>query len=138
MNSSKQLRLRSPGSFAAQGNVFLTGPEHLIFGRLAAVCGVAFLLLAVRWIYKALRKRDGMGLGDVKMLAMIAAFLGFWPAILALCAGVLTAAAYSVMLLAAKKATATTRIPFGSFLGIGGLFAAVFGERIIAAYTSLL
>jgi leader peptidase (prepilin peptidase)/N-methyltransferase len=138
MNSNRQLRLRSPGSFAAQGNVFITGPEHLIFGRVAAVCGVALLLLAIRWIYKALRHRDGMGLGDVKMLAMIAAFLGFWPAILALFCGVLTAAIISVALLTKGRATAATRIPFGSFLAIGGLIAAVFGDRIIAAYTLLL
>ena len=39
LNGAKQLRLASPGSFAARGNVFLTGPEALIFGRLAAVCG---------------------------------------------------------------------------------------------------
>lgn len=138
LNSSKQLRLRSPGSFASQGNVFLTGPESLIFGRLAAVVGVALLLLAVRGAYKALRKRDGMGLGDVKMLAMIAAFLGFWPAILALFVGVLTAAFYSVALMLRGRAGASTRIAFGSFLTIGGLFAAVFGQRVIHAYSLLL
>ena len=138
LNSSRQLRLRSPGSFASQGNVFLTGPESLIFGRLAAVVGVALLLLAIRGIYKALRKRDGMGLGDVKMLAMIAAFLGFWPTILALFGGVLTAAGYSVALILRGRAGASTRIAFGSFLAIGGLFAAVIGQQIIAAYSLLL
>ena len=85
--------LRSPGSFAAQGNVFLTGPEALIFGRLAAVCGAALILLIVRWTYKALRQREGLGLGDVKLLAMIAAFLGFWPAILTLFLATLLATA---------------------------------------------
>ncbi len=138
LNSSKQLRLRSPGSFAAQGNVFLTGPESLIFGRLAAVVGAALLLLAIRAAYRAVRKRDGMGLGDVKMLAMIAAFLGFWPAVLALFAGVITAAVYAVALLARGRAGATTRIAFGSFLGLGGLFAAVFGQRVVAWYAGLL
>ncbi len=138
LNSSKQLRLRSPGSFAAQGNVFLTGPESLIFGRLAAVVGVALLLLAIRGAYKALRKRDGMGLGDVKMLAMVAAFLGFWPAMLALFVGVLAAAVYSVGLILRGRAGASTRIAFGSFLAVGGLLAAVFGQRVIAAYSLLL
>ncbi len=138
LNSTHQLRLRSPGSFASQGNVFLTGPEHLIFGRVAAACGVALLLLSIRWTYKALRKREGMGMGDVKLLAMIAAFLGFWPAVLALFVGVLAAAIYSVALVTKGRATATTRIAFGSFLALGGLVAAVFGERIITAYSLLL
>nr|WP_246409346.1 A24 family peptidase [Granulicella aggregans] len=138
LNSTHQLRLRSPGSFASMGNVFLTGPEHLIFGRLAAACGVALLLLSIRWIYKALRQREGMGMGDVKLLAMIAAFLGFWPAILALFVGVLTAAIYSVALVTKGRGTVTTRIAFGSFLALGGLFSAVFGDRVIAAYSLLL
>jgi leader peptidase (prepilin peptidase)/N-methyltransferase len=138
LNSTKQLRLRSPGSFAAQGNVFLTGPESLIFGRLAAVCGVVLLLLAIRWTYKTLRHRDGMGLGDVKLLATIAAFLGFWPAVLSLFIGIVSAAVFAVVLLAQRRATATSRIAFGSFLAIGGLVSALLGDRIIAAYSLLL
>jgi leader peptidase (prepilin peptidase)/N-methyltransferase len=138
LNSTHQLRLRSPGSFASQGNVFLTGPEHLIYGRIASACAVALMLFSIRWIYKALRKRDGMGMGDVKLLAMIAAFLGFWPTILALFVGVLAAAVYSVALVTRGRATATTRIAFGSFLALGGLISAVFGERIITAYSLLL
>ena len=134
---SKHLRLSSPGSFAARGNVFLTGPEALIFGRLAAVCGVALLLLAIRWLYKALRKRDGMGLGDVKLLAMIAAFLGFWPSILTLFVGVLLATLYAIPLLVRGRASRLTRLPFGSFLGIAGLFTAVFGAAILTWYRNL-
>lgn len=138
LNSAKQLRLSSPGSFAARGNVFLTGPESLIFGRVAAVCGAALILLVVRWGYRALRGREGLGLGDVKMLAMIAAFLGFWPAVLALFAGTMLAAGYGALLLAQRRAAATTRLPFGSFLGVGGLFAAIFGSGVIAWYKGLL
>ena len=63
-------------------------PSTLILGRIAAIAGAAMVLLTVRWGYKALRKRDGMGLGDVKLLAMIAAFLGFGQTLLALFAGV--------------------------------------------------
>jgi leader peptidase (prepilin peptidase)/N-methyltransferase len=138
LNTAHQLRLSSPGSMAAQGNVFLTGPEALLFGRIAAVAAGALLLLAVRWSYKALRRRDGMGLGDVKLLAMIAAFLGLSGSLLALFAGVLAASLYAVALLALRRATSTTRIPFGSFLAAGGLFAALFGPGIVAWYTSLL
>jgi leader peptidase (prepilin peptidase)/N-methyltransferase len=138
LNPSHQLRLSSPGSFAAHGNVFLTGPEALIFGRLAAVCGAALLLLAVRWAYRAARKRDGLGLGDVKMLAMVAAFLGFWPSVLTLFIGVLLASLYGIWLMVRGRAGALTRLPLGSFLGAGGLVAAVFGPAILGWYRGLL
>jgi leader peptidase (prepilin peptidase)/N-methyltransferase len=138
LNPTHQLRLNSPGSFISRGNVFLTGPESLIFGRVAAICGAALLLLLIRWLYKAIRHREGMGLGDVKLIAMIAAFLGFWPAILSLFIGTLAAAIYGALLLAGGKAEATSKLPFGSFLCIGGLVAAQFGNRLIDMYIALL
>jgi leader peptidase (prepilin peptidase)/N-methyltransferase len=138
LNSARQLRLSSPGSFAARGNVFLTGPENLIFGRLMAVCGAALILLLVRWGYKAVRGRDGLGLGDVKMLAMVAAFLGFWPAVLTLFLGVMLASVYAVGLMVRGKAGALTRLPLGSFLGVAGLVVAVFGDAVIGWYRGLL
>ena len=132
------LRLSSPGSFVAKGNVFLTGPEHLVFGRIAAIAAAALLLLTIRAIYKAVRHREGLGLGDVKLLAMIAAFLGFWPAILALFAGVLLCMVYAITLIAQRKAHSLTRLPLGTFIAIGGLIAALFGTPLITWYTSLL
>jgi leader peptidase (prepilin peptidase) / N-methyltransferase len=132
------LHLTSPGGVTDHGNVFLTGPESLIFGRIAAICGAALLLLLIRWIYKAVRHREGMGLGDVKLLAMIAAFLGFWPAILSLFVGTFVAAVYGVVLLARGKAGAASKLPFGSFLCVGGLVAAQFGNRLIDMYIALL
>lgn len=135
--TAHHIRLSSPGNVVDRGNLFLTGPEALIMGRLAAICGVALLLLAIRALYKAVRKREGMGLGDVKMLAMIAAFLGFWPALLSLFAGVMAAFLYAVALLVRGRAGAATRLPFGSFLAAGGLFAALFGRPLIDAYIRL-
>jgi leader peptidase (prepilin peptidase) / N-methyltransferase len=132
------LHLTSPGGVTDNGNLFLTGPESLIFGRIAAVCGAALLLLIIRWTYKAVRHREGMGLGDVKLLAMIAAFLGFRPAILSLFIGVLVASLYAVLLLIRGRAIATSKLPFGSFLCVGGLVAAVYGNRLIDMYIALL
>jgi leader peptidase (prepilin peptidase)/N-methyltransferase len=138
LNTTHQLRMSSPGSFQAQGNVFLTGTEAMVLGRVAAIAGAALILLLVRWIYKALRKRDGMGLGDVKLLAMIAAFLGFGESLLALFAGVVAASVYGLALVARKKAGGATKLPFGSFLAAGGLFAALLGPGLVAWYVGLL
>ncbi|MFC6644358.1 prepilin peptidase [Granulicella cerasi] len=134
----QQLRMSSPGSFTAKGDVFLTGTEHLVFGRLAAILAATFLLWFVRWAYKRVRGCEGLGAGDVKLLAMIAAFLGFWPAMLALFLGVIGAALYAVVLLARGKAQRSTPLPFGAYLSMGGIVAAVFGEAIVSWYARLL
>jgi leader peptidase (prepilin peptidase) / N-methyltransferase len=132
------IELRAPGATHDGGNIFLTGSEHLIFGRLAAVAGAFLLLFGIRGIYKLVRKRDGMGLGDAKLLAMIAAFLGFAPALFALFIGVCGATIYAVLLLLRKRATGTTRLPFGSFLAVGGIISALYGETVVTWYTALL
>jgi leader peptidase (prepilin peptidase)/N-methyltransferase len=136
--SNHHIQLTSPGGVVDSGNLFFTGPESLIFGRIAAICGAALLLLLIRWLYQAIRHREGMGLGDVKLLAMIAAFIGFWPAILSLFFGVLLATAYAVILLVRGKAEAASKLPLGSFLCIGGLLSALFGNRLIEIYTAFL
>ena len=131
------IHLSSPGGVTDSGNVFLTGPESLLGGRILAVVGAALLLLVIRWLYKAIRHREGMGLGDVKLIAMIAAFLGFTPAILALFIGVLLASLYGVWLVLQRKGGAATRLPFGSFLSAGGLIAALWGNTLIDKYLAL-
>ena len=138
LNTTHQLRLSSPGSNAAHGNIFLTGTEALVYGRIAAIVGTASLLLLIRWLYQLIRHREGLGLGDVKLIAMIAAFLGFWPAILALFLGVLGATAYALLLLLRGRANRLTRLPLGSFIAAGGLIASLFGNRLINTYTTML
>jgi leader peptidase (prepilin peptidase) / N-methyltransferase len=135
---NQQIQISSPGSSAGQGNVFLTGPERLLGEWLLAVFAAVVILLLVRWLYRVLRHREGMGLGDVKLFGLLAAFLGFWSATLALFFGVLFASGYAVVLLARGKAGTASKLAFGSFLAVGGLIAALYGEKIINAYKTLL
>jgi leader peptidase (prepilin peptidase)/N-methyltransferase len=135
---NQEIQLSSPGSAAGQGNVFMTGPERLLGEWLLAVFVAVVILLLVRWAYGALRHREGMGLGDVKLFGLLAAFLGFWPATLALFLGVLFASGYGVFLLARGRAGAASKLAFGSFLAAGGLIAALYGEKIVNAYKTLL
>jgi leader peptidase (prepilin peptidase)/N-methyltransferase len=130
--------LTSPGNVVDRGNVVLTGPEHLVLGRLLAIVLAACLILLIRAAYKALRHREGLGLGDAKLLAMLAAFLGFWPAMLALFLGVILCSIYALILIGRRRATALTRVPLGTFLCIGGLLTAVVGEALLTWYKSLL
>ena len=138
LNPRSSFRMQSPGSFAARGDVFMTGPEALILGRLAAILAAAGLLLFIRALYKSLRKQEGMGLGDAKLLALIASFLGFWDAMLAFFLGMIACAVYAVYLLARRRATAATKLPLGSFLAAGGLLTALLGEALLTWYKGLL
>ncbi len=132
------MRLSSPGSSVAKGDVFFTGPEALVMGRLLAILGAAGVLLLIRATYKALRGRDGMGLGDAKLLAMIAGFVGFSDAMLSFFFGMIACAAYAIYLLARGRATATTKLPLGSFLAAGGLFTALLGGAVLTWYKGFL
>ena len=130
--------LTSVGGAIDNGNVVLTGPEHLVFGRLAAIIGAALIPFLIRAIYRALRGHHGLGLGDVKLLGMIAAFMGFWPAVLAFFLGCLFILPYAVTLLIRKRADRATQLPFGSFLAAGGLATALFGPPLLEWYKSFL
>ena len=100
-----------------------------VFGALAGGGG----LYAIGALYKLARKTEGMGGGDVKLLAMIGAFLGIrliLPVILiASFAGTL----YAVALLKSGKG-AKTAIAFGSFLAPAGALCLFFGDRLLAWY----
>jgi len=98
----------------------------------------AGLLLAVWGIWYLLRREDGMGFGDVKMLAMIGAFLGWRSMLVALFAGTLAGAAVGLVLLGSKRRGIRGKLPFGVFLALGGLVALFFGEPISTAYLRLL
>jgi leader peptidase (prepilin peptidase)/N-methyltransferase len=112
----------------------MTGPEHLVWGRVLAICAAAAIPWLIRALYKAVRRREGLGLGDVKLMAMIAAFLGFASAMVAFFVGVILAAIYGIVLLARRRATTASQIPLGTFLCIGGLVAALLGGPMVAWY----
>jgi leader peptidase (prepilin peptidase)/N-methyltransferase len=110
--------------------------------RLAdAACAAAFssgLVWFVGWAYQKVRHREGMGFGDVKMLAMIGAFLGLRGSLGAMIFGSLLGSVlgYGYIYLR-KKDPSTYELPFGSFLGIAALGIAVWGEGIAAWYGRL-
>jgi leader peptidase (prepilin peptidase)/N-methyltransferase len=133
----RRININSANAGHSPGNIFLTGPEHLIFGRMLAAIAAFLLLWGIGALYKMVRRRPGMGLGDAKLLALIAAFLGFQPTLLAFFLATLFASAYGVILLARGKANALTHLPFGSFLAVAGLFAALAAEPAIDAYLRL-
>jgi leader peptidase (prepilin peptidase)/N-methyltransferase len=115
-------------------------PGHRLAGLTDAViaaCVFAGLFLAIRTLYWLWRRREGMGLGDIKLVALIGSFLLFSGTAVALVAAVLAASLFSVALVIRKKADAgQTRIPFGAFLAAGGLISAFAGSKILDWYFS--
>lgn len=103
------IHLNSANAGRSTGNIFLTGPEHVIFGHLFAAVAAFLLLYVIRTVYRLIRSRDGLGLGDAKLFAMIATFLGFAPGAVALALGVVIATGYAVTLLISGKAHSTLR-----------------------------
>lgn len=85
----------------------------------------------VGWLYEKIRHREGMGFGDVKMIAMIGAFLGFQETLLTLIlASVLGSVTGVAYVLITKKDMSTYELPFGSFIGLAGLVVALWGHVI--------
>jgi leader peptidase (prepilin peptidase)/N-methyltransferase len=99
----------------------------------AAVAGGVIWL--VGWLYEKVRHREGLGFGDVKMIAMMGAFLGFEETLLALIlASVLGSVAGVAYVLITKKDMSTYELPFGSFIGLAGLAVALWGHVVKPVY----
>ena len=95
-------------------------------------------LLAVAWIYNLITKKEGMGGGDIKLLAMIGAFTG-WKGVLFtifVASAVGTLAGIAVMLKTQKGLKLA--VPFGPFLSIGAILYIFFGSEIISWYIKSL
>jgi leader peptidase (prepilin peptidase)/N-methyltransferase len=110
---------------------------------LLAILLAAGLILLIRWVYWLICRREGIGLGDAKLMAMLAAWLGLPGALLAFLLGFVLGTLVGVVMLAipaaeAKKGEWTVReMPLGTFLCIGGVISSLWGEPIIAAYLRL-
>lgn len=111
-----------------------TTPRDAVSG--AAVGAGALLLLIGLWYL--LRRVRGMGLGDVKMLAAVGAFLGVGGTLLTLFLASLIGAVTGLLFLVRGRLGWSSRLPFGVFLATGAVVSLFFGARLIAAYTSLL
>lgn len=96
------------------------------------------LLWAAAKLYLAVKKVEGMGLGDVKMMMAIGAFLGWRFAWLTVFLGSLLGAVVGVLFIYLSGRDRRYELPFGSFLGIAAMVASLWGEALIEWYTSLL
>jgi leader peptidase (prepilin peptidase)/N-methyltransferase len=109
----------------------------LVDALLGAAVGSGLLWLVSEAYFK-LRGREGMGLGDVKMMLMAGAFLGAKRTLLTILAGSLLGSVLGVAIILARRKDADYELPFGTFLGAGALLVVFFGTPLVNWYQSLL
>jgi leader peptidase (prepilin peptidase)/N-methyltransferase len=105
-------------------------------GTVASAGGI----LVIRWVYIMIRGQEGIGMGDVKLVAMIGGWLGVRCAMLAFGIAVILGALFALVILfrpstrTRKQPWRLTKLPFGIFLCIGATVSAFWGVPVVAAY----
>jgi len=103
---------------------------------LGAALGSGGLFL-VAFAYEKIAGQEGMGLGDVKMLGMIGAFLGPGGVVVTILAASVSGSIVGIALILSRGGDGKTRLPFGVFLAIGAIGAWFLGEPLVARYREL-
>jgi leader peptidase (prepilin peptidase)/N-methyltransferase len=127
-----------PNSITLPGIVVGFGFSLLTFpGPFDALLGILVgggVLYGIALAYYLIRKEEGMGMGDVKMLAMIGAFLGWRAVLVTLVLSSFAGALIGVVLMASQRGSMRYALPFGTFLSIGALVAMLTGEQLVRWY----
>jgi leader peptidase (prepilin peptidase)/N-methyltransferase len=97
-----------------------------------AIGGGTLFLIAEA--YYRVRNIEGLGMGDVKLLGMIGAFLGWKLVLLTLVVASLAGSIVGVSLIASGRGNMKLALPFGTFLAVGAVFAATWGDPIVDWY----
>jgi leader peptidase (prepilin peptidase)/N-methyltransferase len=107
------------------------------FESLAGAALGAGMLFLIRWAWFRATGVEGMGLGDVKMAALIGAFLGPRQLWLVLVLASVGGAIVGIGMAALQRRSLDTRLAFGTFLSVAALIASLYGDRMVAWYLDL-
>lgn len=119
--------------FAAVNSIKAQSLEPLVSAVAGAAAGAGFLYL-VAFLYLKYRGIEGLGMGDVKLMAFIGAYTGWFGALFTIFFGSLTGVIVGVAVIKLLKKDYYYEIPFGPFLAAGGLVYLFFGEYIKQFY----
>jgi leader peptidase (prepilin peptidase)/N-methyltransferase len=98
----------------------------------------AFVLWLGGYLYEKVRKREGMGLGDVKMMIMIGAFLGMRDTILTMViASVVGSVVGFIYIRVTRKEVSTYELPFGTFLALGAIVVTLIERNLFDWYGAI-
>lgn len=110
-------------------------------GWVSALIGIVVgggVLYAIAEGYYRLRHEEGLGMGDVKMLAMIGAFVGWKLTLVTLMLGSLAGSVVGLLLIALHRGNMKYALPFGTFLAMGAALSATIGPGLLAWYVAFL
>jgi leader peptidase (prepilin peptidase)/N-methyltransferase len=125
-----------PGIVVGLAFSLLTEPG-LLASLVGAVVGGGSLWLIAEGYYR-IRHEEGLGMGDVKMLAMIGAFIGWQLTLVTLMMASLAGAFVGLIVIALRKGDMKYALPFGTFLAMGAAFAATVGPGLLGWYLGFL
>jgi len=111
-------------------------PPGWLDSLIGLVVGGGGLFLIAEGYYR-LRHEEGLGMGDVKMLAMVGAFLGWKLTIVTLMMASFAGSVIGVLLIATRRGDMKYALPFGTFLALGAAVASTVGPRILDWYLGL-
>lgn len=95
-------------------------------------------LYVVASVYHLITKREGMGGGDVKLLAMIGAFIGWKGVLFTILCSSFIGTVVGVTLMLVSSADSKYAVPFGPFLSLGAVIYVLWGEALITWYLGFL
>ncbi len=110
--------------------------EPWIGAIMGAIIGGGLLYL-VAFAYEIVRRRQGLGMGDVKMMAMVGAFIGWRLALLTIFVGSLLGTFVGISLILLRKIDTQGKLAFGVFLGIGSALCLFYGFPIVRWYLGM-
>ena len=125
-----------PGIAVGLGLSFLSVRRTPLGAALGVALGAGGLYL-LAFAYEKIAGQEGMGLGDVKMLGMIGAFLGPGGVVVTILLASLSGSIVGVALILTRGGDGKTRLPFGVFLALGAIAAWFFADPLILRYRSL-
>jgi leader peptidase (prepilin peptidase)/N-methyltransferase len=118
--------------------ISLLHPQLSIKDSLIGVLLGGGSLYAVASVYHIITKREGMGGGDVKLLAMIGAFIGWKGVLFTILCSSFIGTVVGVTLMLVSSADSKYAVPFGPFLSLGAIIYILWGELLIAWYLGFL
>jgi leader peptidase (prepilin peptidase)/N-methyltransferase len=112
-------------------------PRLTTANAVIASFGSALIFTGLYYFYLKVKKIEGLGFGDIKMMLLLGAFLGINKLLIAVLLASLSGLIVGIFFIIFKGKTLKLKLPFGTFLGAGSYISLFWGEKLLRAIQSL-